>query len=223
MLRFLPATILLGACAAPGGPSGESAAPRPGIEASAPGGWNPAAQDRLPGRRTLSPGGAWEAVVAEGGALSVRPAGRFGAEMAIDELVDPRVAMTPGSLVYARQGGLVETDLWRVSLPNGAPVQITAWNGSEDRPVHSPDGRRVAFISGRTGIASWWVVDLPGPDGLPVPEASGRQVTNVGVTRGRPGKAPPGFVPPPDGTTYAWTDAGLTWVAEGLAYTAVVP
>jgi hypothetical protein len=228
VLRPLAATILLAACAA--GEPRESGAPetttppgspRPGF--ASPSAWNPNAQDRLPGRRTLSPDAAWEAVVAEGGGLSVRRAGRFGAEVVLDTLVDPRVAMLGTTLVYARQGDLVETDLWRVTLPDGAPARITAWTGSEDRPVLSPDGRRLAFVSGRTGLASWWVVTLSEADEQPIVEGAGRQITNVGVTRGRPGVAPTGFVPPPDGTTYAWTDAGLTWVADGVVYTAVVP
>lgn len=219
--------ILLGACTtgdrAPGPP--ESDAPGMPVPAASqePGAWNPAAQDRLPGRRTLSPDGAWEALVAEGGSLSVRPAGRFGEEEVLDALVDPRVAMAGDTLFYARQGDLVETDLWRVTVPGGVPVRITAWAGSEDRPVLSPDGRRLAFVSGRTGLASWWVVDLYDAGGMPIAEGAGVQVTNVGVTRGRPGKPPPGFVPPPDGTTYAWTGAGLSWVADGVAYTAAVP
>ncbi len=229
VLRLSAATILLGACAAPGDPPADPASPTDGAanpDARVAPRTDLVATDRRPGRRSLSPDGAWEAVVAEGGALSVRPAGAFGAEVAIDTDVDARVALAGSTLVYAREGDLVETDLWRVTLPDGVPARITAWVGSEDRPVVSPDGRRLAFVSGRTGVASWWVIDLPdeqGGDALPVPEEAARQVTNVGVTRGRPGRAPQGFVPPPDGVTYAWTDAGLAWVAEGRTYTAVVP
>jgi TolB protein len=171
--------------------------------------------DRSPGRRTLAPNGAWEVVVAEGGALAYRRAGRFGEEVALDVGVDPRVAFVGDTVYYARRGEWAETDLWRVTLPDGEPTLVTGWAGSEDRPAVSPDGRRLAFVSGRTGIASWWVVEL---DALPIPPEMGRQVTNVGVTRGQPGQPPAGWVPVPDGTTYAWTDAGLTWVAEGAAF-----
>jgi len=210
----LPLVLLLGACAAAGDPPAAPGESLPGP--------NPDAQDRAPGRRTLGAGGVWEAVVAEGGGLSARRAGRFGDEVAIDVDVDHRVALAAdGTLLYARRGELVETDLWRVRLPDGAPERVTAWVGSEDRPVLSRDGRRLAFVSGRTGMASWWVLDLSGK--LPVAEDAATQLTNVGLKRGRPGRAPVGFVPPPDGTVYAWTDAGLEWVAEGRAYTVVVP
>ncbi|MDP2313648.1 MAG: hypothetical protein Q8P41_12130 [Pseudomonadota bacterium] len=220
MIRPLPALLLLGACAVAEDPSAAASAAAstgPSERAAAVG----IPQDRAPGRRTLGSDGAWEAVVAEGGALSVRPAGAFGAEVPVDADVDARVALDGATLVYARRGDLVETDLWRVTLPDGVPERLTDWVGSEDRPLLSPDGRRLAFVSGRTGLASWWVIDLDGA--RPVPVAAARQVTNVGVTRGRPGVAPEGFTPPPDGTTYAWTAGGLEWVAEGVAHTAVVP
>ena len=41
----------------------------------------------------------------------------------------------------------------------------------------------------------------------------GRQLTNFKVER-RPGQPPDGWIPVPDGTTYTWTEAGLSWVAE---------
>lgn len=179
----------------------------------------PFATERHPGRRTASPGGTWEAVVAEGGALAVRPTGRFGDEVPVDEGVDARVAFSPDEtfLVYARRGTLPETDLWRVDLPGGAPVRLTDWPGSEDRPVVSPDGARVALISGTTGIASWWVIDLG--------TGEARQLTNVGVEQAprQPGHPPAGFVPVPEGTQYAWEAAGLSWVAAGERHALAAP
>lgn len=176
---------------------------------------NPAAMDELPGRRTVSPSRTITATVAPGGALSLTRAGRT---FAVDTLVDPRLAFSPdeGSLVYARQGELPETDLWITGTTSGIPARLVAWPGSEDRPVFSPDGRRLAFVSGRTGIAAWWVIDLATPN-------EGRQLTNVGLedlahTMGEP---PPGFVPVPDGLTYSWTDDGLVWVAEGVRFRVV--
>jgi hypothetical protein len=176
----------------------------------------PVATDLVPGRRTPSPDGGWEAVVAEGGALSLRRAGRFGEAVHVDDGVDARVAFSPdgGVLVYARRGDLIETDLWRVDVPDGRPVRLTDWPGTEDRPVVSPDGRRVAFVSSATGIAAWWVADLDGQ--------GARQVTNVGLPKHRPGVAPEGWVPVPDGHVYAWGKDGLTWVAGGKRY-AVTP
>lgn len=212
--------VALAACA---GSEAPSAAPEaPAAPAAAPALVPTAApMDASPGRRVRAPSGAWEAVVEEGGALSVGPAD--GARTPVDAEVDARLAFSPDEawLVYARRGPLVETDLWRVAVPGGSPERLTDWAGSEDRPALSPDGRRLAFVSGRTGIASWWVISVDGP--LPVPMSDGVQVTNVGVTRGRPGVVPEGFVPPPDTHDYRWTERGLEWVARGQAYVVAVP
>ncbi len=171
--------------------------------------------DGHPGRRTLSPSQRWEAVVAPGGDLSVRTAG--GQTTPLDVEVDPRLVFSSAEdwLVYARRGPLLETDLWRVRLPDGQPQQVTAWTGTEDRPLLSPDGRHLAFVSGRTGIASWWLVDLTGP--LPVPEDAGRQLSNIGVEDQprQPGQPPAGWVPVPANADYAWVDDQLVWVADG--------
>lgn len=157
--------------------------------------------DGHPGRRTRTAG--WDVRVAEGGALSVDG-------VPIDTEVDPRVAVSGARLVYARRTAFEETDLYSVDLPDGTPEPLTSLPGSEDRPVLSPDGRRVAFVSGTTGIAAWWVVDAAGV----------RQLSNIGVEARprRPGHPPEGFVPVPDGTVYSWTEAGLSWVAQGKAH-----
>lgn len=200
-----PLLLLLTACASqPEPPATEPAAPVQGP------------MDHHPGRRTLSPGGSWEVVVAPGGQLSVAPAAG-GEPILLDQHVDARVAVSADEqwLVYARQGTTPDTDLWRVALPGGSPQQLTAWRGSEDRPVLSPDGQRLAFVSGHTGIASWWLVDLDGA--LPVPVERARQLSNLGVEDQprSPGQPPAGWVPVPEGHDYAWTDAGLRWVARG--------
>jgi hypothetical protein len=209
----------IGCTSAPGPSSAAPTAPEASTAPAASG-----VMDGSPGRRTLSPRGRWEAIVAEGGTLDLRPAGHVGAEVRVDTDVDARLAVSPDDrfVVYSRRGPLVETDLWRVDLPGGVPIALTDWPGSEDRPVISPDGRRLAFVSGITGVASWWVVDLDGA--LPVPPEDARQLTNVGVESAprKPGHPPAGFVPVPDGTVYTWTADGLSWVAAGQAYTAPV-
>lgn len=181
--------------------------------------------DRSPGGRVGSPGGGWEVLVREGGELRVRPMVADQPSVHVDDEVDPRVSISAddGLLIYARRGLLGETDLWQVALDGGPPLQLTAWDGSEDRPLLSPDARRLAFVSGRTGIASWWVVSLDGA--LPIPPEAGLQLSNIGVEQAprSPGHPPVGFVPVPDGTPMSWIDDRISWEAQGEAHSLVVP
>ncbi len=167
--------------------------------------------DRAPGGTTSS--AAYAAIVKEGGDLYLQTP---TTTRLIDTGVDPRVAISPDErqLVYAKQGFVQETDLWTVALPDGIPTQLTDWRGSEDRPTFSPDGARLVFVSGFTGVASVYVVDHPGT-GI-VAREHARQVTNANLGPKRPGFAPKNFVPPPTGTDYAWTGDNLTWNADGL-------
>ena len=156
-------------------------------------------------RRTLSPSGVHEAFVRDGSL-------RVG-DTLIDHDVLPELSFAPDerTLVYGREEH-GQTDLWRVVLPDGEPERLLDWPGSsEDRPAHGPDG--LAFVSGVTGIASLWVLDLESGETL--------QVTNVGVEDEprAPGVAPRGFVPPPDPETLRWDDDGVHWVADERAWT----
>lgn len=71
-----------------------------------------------------------------------------------------------------------------------------------DRVALSPDGRHIAYVSGHTGLASVWVLDLNG--GEPV------QLTNVGLRVAKGGR-PDGFVPPPHLLPPVFDGDRLTW------------
>lgn len=175
--------------------------------------------DHHPARRTPSPSGHYEARVDEDRHLRLYT----GEEpRLLDEAADPRVAFAPdeGRLVWARIDGLGETDLWGAPLPDGLAAALVTGPGSQDRPVLSPDGRRLAFVSGHTGIAAWFVADLDGP--LPVDVRDATQLTNRDLVK-RPGQAPEGFVPVPTTDPATWDDQGLTWVAQGSAHRVPVP
>lgn len=126
-------------------------------------------------------------------------------------------AFRPGAntLVIARAVGSPLPDLFAVNLETGHETQLTDWPGYEDRPCFSPDGSRLAFFSGRTGLPALYVVNLAETPGLIEPAAA-TQFTNVGLeTHKRVGAPPEGFVSPPEDGKVSWTDAGITWTARG--------
>jgi Tol biopolymer transport system component/tRNA A-37 threonylcarbamoyl transferase component Bud32 len=76
----------------------------------------------------------------------------------------------PGRLVYVRS--LIDDNIWRVNTAAAAaaasspPVVAIASTKSDIHPQLSPDGRRVAFTSTRTGAWQIWVSDLDGSNAL---------------------------------------------------------
>lgn len=103
----------------------------------------------------------------------------------IDRVAGSPVVLPDGSIVVSRLGGEPgESDLWL--LPRvGDPRVLAPAVGPDDMPVALEDGR-VAFVSGRTSVASIWVLDVA--NGEPT------QLTNRGLAAG---KRMDGFVPTP--------------------------
>lgn len=136
------------------------------------------------------------------------------------------VAFSPSLLAFSRTSDSPLADLFVVDLATGAISQLTNWPGYEDRPVFSPDGTRLAFFSGRTGLAALYVsnVSLDVSRGAPLnPSANVSnvsfsepvQLTNVGLEKHRRiGGPPEGYLPPPDDGVVIWTDA-IRWTSRG--------
>jgi TolB protein len=85
--------------------------------------------------------------------------------------------------------------------------------GVDDRPLVSPDGRTVVFVSGRTGVASLYRTSLDGEE--PV------QLTNTTIEAGvERDEEPADFVPPPvDASRATWvTPDVLRYDAGGGEY-----
>src|SRR5581483_11623264 len=61
--------------------------------------------------------------------------------------------------------------VWVVPLEGGAPRQITHDGDNNSRARWSPDSRRIAYISDRSGSSQIWLMD---PDG-----SNARQATNL--------------------------------------------
>ena len=65
---------------------------------------------------------------------------------------------------YKREAGL-----WRVSTKGGAATRVADLaDAAESAPAFSPDGKRLYFISGKSGSDQVWFLDLTAPGATPV-------------------------------------------------------
>jgi dipeptidyl aminopeptidase/acylaminoacyl peptidase len=68
-------------------------------------------------------------------------------------------------------GNKKPVQIWTVEMDGGAPKQITNEGEGNQRPRWSPDGKRIAYISDRSGSSQIWLMD---PDG-----GNAKQVTSL--------------------------------------------
>jgi Tol biopolymer transport system component/DNA-binding winged helix-turn-helix (wHTH) protein len=75
------------------------------------------------------------------------------------------IANKGNQLVYEQR--LFQSDLWQIDvaekgLRRGAPVLVVGAKGLNSRPQFSPDGKKVAFESSRSGYSEIWLCDGDG-------------------------------------------------------------
>ncbi len=187
-------------------PSGE---PLPEVDGT------PAHTDGLPSADTTSPDGRFTAKVERSGRLVLE--GPSGPRELATGGVLHALAFSPDSqrMAWAEQASFPDSDLRLLDLAGNGEGDVQTlldWPGPEDRPLFSPDGAQLAFVSGKTGWASVYVMDLASREVV--------QVTNEGVEDlpRKPGEAPEGFVPPP-ASNFTWTAEGLSWEADAQSWT----
>ncbi|MCB9687201.1 MAG: hypothetical protein H6735_19330 [Alphaproteobacteria bacterium] len=146
-----------------------------------------------------------EQVLPASDVASVSRATAEGVDTPPDQITVTRTSASGRSVVAGWEEEALGSRLLAVERDGTSWTLVDAsWNA--DRPALSADGTRVAFVSGRTGLASVWIVPFEG--GEP------RQLTNVGLRRvkGSTG-APEGFVPPPIDDGMHFEGEVLTWTA----------
>ena len=97
--------------------------------------------------------GLWRVPIESGVAAPIEAAGRSATHPALS---------TNGLLAYVES--LVDTNIWRIDLAarRVAPQKFIASRQSDHSPEYSPDGRRIAFSSGRSGHDEIWICQSDG-------------------------------------------------------------
>jgi TolB protein len=75
----------------------------------------------------------------------------------------PDFSPTGSRLVFAGHTAVSsKDDIYVVKANGSAPKRLTNAAGNNQQPVYSPNGRQIAFISDRTGVAQVWVMNADG-------------------------------------------------------------
>src|SRR5438094_50498 len=112
---------------------------------------------------------------------------RFEPKDVLKQVVIAALAVAPDgeSIVYVKrtvEDGKYARRLWRTTFDGGRPEQLTSAKASDQRPRFSPDGRRLVFISDRSGKPQAWVINLSGGEPRQVTDLPG----GVGAAAGSP-------------------------------------
>jgi serine/threonine protein kinase len=115
-------------------------------------------------------GGLWR--IAPGSA-----AGPRRLAFASDHTVEPSISRQGNRLAYVV--GRFDTNIWRVALPGqgrkpGNPVPFISSTKPDLQPSFSPDSKRIAFVSDRSGRRELWICDADGSNSV--------QLTSLGAT-----------------------------------------
>ena len=117
------------------------------------------------------------------GLFRVPKAGGKAEPLPFADASEPTVSRDGSKLVFSQ--ALRDTDIYRVQLQTGEVKKIISSTRRDDEAYLSADGRRVAFISHRSGADTLWVADSDGGRAVPL-------VTFGGPSIGTPHWSPDG-------------------------------
>jgi dipeptidyl aminopeptidase/acylaminoacyl peptidase len=67
---------------------------------------------------------------------------------------------------YSKETNRGNSDIWIVPFSGGEPTKLTNDKAADFHPRFSPDGKKLAFISGRSGKAQIWILPLDGGEAM---------------------------------------------------------
>ena len=147
--------------------------------------WSPDGRVIVFASRRLGPYQLWQIPASGGKPESISVAG--------DEALYPRFASRPGSstkLVYEQR--IEDSNIWTVPLARNAsgpvrflgdPTRLISSTRLENSPRASPDGRKIVFVSNRSGFGELWTVNTDGSDATAVTQM---RMLGVGSPRWSP-------------------------------------
>lgn len=158
--------------------------------------------------------------------------GRLRRETGIGEYAfDPSVAQRGGRLAYLYRR--IDRNIWRTPGPHwsrtagnereNGPVKLIASTREEVNPQISPDGRRIAFVSDRSGSREIWVSHSDGDDAVQLTSFDG---SNTGAPRWSPDSRQIAFDSRFEGRTDIFiinADGGRPWRLTNDAFEDVLP
>src|SRR3954469_789915 len=78
-----------------------------------------------------------------------------GAQKAVPYFTEPAISPNRAEIAFVSGG-----DIWSAPLGGGEAHLLVSHPANETRPMYSPDGTRLAFVSNRTGNGDIYVLDL---------------------------------------------------------------
>lgn len=107
---------------------------------------------------------------------STRPIS-FDDFISIKRVSDPQVSPNGDLIAFVitemdKEKNTSNSDIWIVPTSGGEPWRLTSSPKSDSRPRWSPDGKRIAFISTRSGSPQIWMIDPHGGEAHQVTKLS---------------------------------------------------
>jgi serine/threonine protein kinase len=112
----------------------------------------------------------WKVPAAGGTPEQLEVGGEFASTLAISRTGD--------ELAYSQE--FRDTNIWRIdlngSVPKSNPSRLISSTRQDYAPQYSPDNKRIAFTSGRTGNNEIWMCDADGRNPVPITSFDGPDV-----------------------------------------------